>query len=658
MTMRRWIPGLVLAGLVLAGPPARAAGPCSIYRSWSDGQQLTGSDLTSSFLTVGKTNMVWSCLDGYSQDLALMRTTTDPFPSGTESLATTGAGELERLRFVLQKLTGWSQWYAYADSVSLPGAVTIPGSLTLTAPPGTGDITQPNNAAIRQKNNAGTGTIRLMTLGGGAAENIFIADGGQPVVMGMSTAGAAQLHVKSALAFRQGMIVDSQPGPTASLVRFLENGGDRFVFDPNSATIGAPLTMASIDTGAGNYGRYISLGRNTNASAGAGFLQLANRVGTTFNLWVDSTGALRYSTALPTNAGDLGGAVLSHAGVTVRDYGAKGDNATDDAVAFQNAVTAALNTTLRIPLATYRLGSNVTFADTKYWVTVDPGVSYSGAGRLVLDSLVPHQLTPVLSLDLISNSYNDSTAGNIFQRASHLVQTGTAPGVAVFGQALGSGANSSVWGGNFVGYSNNATASGRGVEVNYGVLVAGGTAYGVIIAASGANPVNRALSIQTNTPGAKATQGLYFPVIAGNSPLATTGTMFGSDAMTVASGLDLSNVTATVAAISVNNDAAIAGYNQARTNLRLIAKISTADDVVLGDTALNNLTAVMPFLIQGNFARPFRQSRSTTAVTAPGSGIGLLRWENGTNAGTLKLVGYSGTSTTGVTIIDNVGAGN
>ena len=48
----------------------------------------------------------------------------------------------------------------------------------------------------------------------------------------------------------------------------------------------------------------------------------------------------------------------------------------------------------------------------------------------------------------------------------------------------------------------------------------------------------------------------------------------------------------------------------------------------------------------------------TASVVAPGAGMGFLRWEAGTGAGTLKLVAYAGTSTTGVTVVDNVGAGN
>ena len=47
-----------------------------------------------------------------------MRTNTEPYPAGVESLATTGAGELERLRFVLKHLTSWTYWYSHAEDVN------------------------------------------------------------------------------------------------------------------------------------------------------------------------------------------------------------------------------------------------------------------------------------------------------------------------------------------------------------------------------------------------------------------------------------------------------------------------------------------------------------------------------------------------------------
>ncbi len=55
--------------------------------------------------------------DDYSANVAQMQTATDPGESGTESLATSTAGELERLRFALQEIKSYlsinagSNWY-------------------------------------------------------------------------------------------------------------------------------------------------------------------------------------------------------------------------------------------------------------------------------------------------------------------------------------------------------------------------------------------------------------------------------------------------------------------------------------------------------------------------------------------------------------------
>lgn len=49
--------------------------------------------------------------DDYSASVAQMQSTADPGEVGTESQATTLAGELERLRNMLVEITGEAQWY-------------------------------------------------------------------------------------------------------------------------------------------------------------------------------------------------------------------------------------------------------------------------------------------------------------------------------------------------------------------------------------------------------------------------------------------------------------------------------------------------------------------------------------------------------------------
>lgn len=57
-------------------------------------------------------------MDDYSVDVAQMQASTNPGGVGTESQATTLAGELERLRFVLTRIHGLAQWYSLPTSTN------------------------------------------------------------------------------------------------------------------------------------------------------------------------------------------------------------------------------------------------------------------------------------------------------------------------------------------------------------------------------------------------------------------------------------------------------------------------------------------------------------------------------------------------------------
>lgn len=118
--MRRLaLAGLLLLGLAALVPASsEAAGPCAIFRSWGTGDTLTASDLTSSFTAIGVTNAITTCVEDYSTDATQMRLNTTPGGVGTESLATTLAGEIERLRYVFRINCAWSQWYAVTEACS------------------------------------------------------------------------------------------------------------------------------------------------------------------------------------------------------------------------------------------------------------------------------------------------------------------------------------------------------------------------------------------------------------------------------------------------------------------------------------------------------------------------------------------------------------
>ena len=61
-------------------------------------------------------NNVPTSIDDYSSNATQMQTVTDPGESGTESLATSLAGELERLRFIIKEMKGTAQWYISATT--------------------------------------------------------------------------------------------------------------------------------------------------------------------------------------------------------------------------------------------------------------------------------------------------------------------------------------------------------------------------------------------------------------------------------------------------------------------------------------------------------------------------------------------------------------
>lgn len=119
-----------VAGNAIEGGLA-IAGNCAIFRSWNTGDLLTATDLTTSFTQVGVTNMTQTCIDDFSIDTNQFRSTVDPYPGSVASLPTSGAGELERIRYVLKKIAGWTQWYAHTEALAFPGDVSTVGDLTV-----------------------------------------------------------------------------------------------------------------------------------------------------------------------------------------------------------------------------------------------------------------------------------------------------------------------------------------------------------------------------------------------------------------------------------------------------------------------------------------------------------------------------------------------
>ncbi len=113
--MRRWIWAGVVAIAAMLGATAPASAQCGVFKTWALNEVLTSADINQAFNRTVTANVA-SCATGDSPSVGQMRVTVDPYPGSAESLATTVQGELERLRFQLNAVTGKSYWYQPIDN--------------------------------------------------------------------------------------------------------------------------------------------------------------------------------------------------------------------------------------------------------------------------------------------------------------------------------------------------------------------------------------------------------------------------------------------------------------------------------------------------------------------------------------------------------------
>lgn len=126
------------------------------------------------------TNHIPEKIDDYSSDVATMRAVTDPGEIGTESLPTTLAGELERIRKIIVEITGETYWYESPAS-TIAGAAFAAGTRMAfqqtAAPSGwVKDTSFTDNSAVRLT----TGSVGSRTSGKGFTTcfaNNYASDG-------------------------------------------------------------------------------------------------------------------------------------------------------------------------------------------------------------------------------------------------------------------------------------------------------------------------------------------------------------------------------------------------------------------------------------------------------------------------------------------------
>lgn len=84
-------------------------------KNWAAAETLLRADLNAEFDNI-LSNMLPAGMDDYSVNAAQMKLQIDPGAVGTESLPTSLAGEIERLRFAIKRIAGETYWYTAPDS--------------------------------------------------------------------------------------------------------------------------------------------------------------------------------------------------------------------------------------------------------------------------------------------------------------------------------------------------------------------------------------------------------------------------------------------------------------------------------------------------------------------------------------------------------------
>jgi hypothetical protein len=147
-------------------------------KTWVSNEVLTASDLNGEINNL-LTNTKPESIEDYSADVSTMQSTTSPGGVGTESLATTLAGEIQRLRYKIKEIIGGAQWYS---------AVAIP-----TANIADLAVTRAKMEAVGQQLSASSGVYQSTSTSRSAVTNlsVTITSTGRPIRVMLVPDGSA-----------------------------------------------------------------------------------------------------------------------------------------------------------------------------------------------------------------------------------------------------------------------------------------------------------------------------------------------------------------------------------------------------------------------------------------------------------------------------------
>lgn len=146
----------------------------SRLKTWVTLEDLTAANLNAEFDNI-LTNFVPLMIDDYSTNVSQMQVKTDPGEVGSESLATTLAGELARIRHMITEITGKTHWYQ-SPSDSLAGLASALGTALADNRLVSGKVRSTSEQPIFLNAH---GAARTVTLKGASTNFLYYVDGTQ-----------------------------------------------------------------------------------------------------------------------------------------------------------------------------------------------------------------------------------------------------------------------------------------------------------------------------------------------------------------------------------------------------------------------------------------------------------------------------------------------
>lgn len=153
-------------------------------KTWVSNEVLTASDLNGEFNNL-LNNTIPASIEDYSADVSTMQSTTDPGGVGTESLATTLAGEIQRLRYKIKQLMNGAQWYSAPVGSLSTGGISTAAIAALA-------VTRAKMEAVGQQlSSSASSNVTSTSYADVTNLTITITSTGRPIFLALVSDGAA-----------------------------------------------------------------------------------------------------------------------------------------------------------------------------------------------------------------------------------------------------------------------------------------------------------------------------------------------------------------------------------------------------------------------------------------------------------------------------------